>query len=130
MKSVDVTKPVMEKVVRFEKRRSFWWVGRFILVLLVLCSAGLWLSWIAAEQIAERQTLELLTLFTQDREIISEFSQDTITIFWEELPQGKLIIIGALILLIIGFILLTKKRRMVVWKRMQQIKKYIKEDYE
>ena len=130
MKSVDVTKPVMEKVVRFEKRRSFWWIGRFFIILLVLCSAGLWLSWIAAEQIAERQTLELLTLFTQDREIISEFWQDTLTIFWEELPQGKLIIIGVLLLLIIMLILLTKKRRMIVWKRIQQIKKYIKEDYE
>lgn len=122
MKSIDMTKPVMEKVMRFEKRRSLWWLGRFFLILLVLSAAGLWLLWVVATQIAQRQTMELLTLFTQDREIIAEFWQDTLTVFWEELPQGKLIIIFLILAVIVLFILLTRRHRMIVWKRIRQIK--------
>ncbi len=124
MKPIDVTKTVMNQVVRFEKRRSFWWLAKFFFVLLVLMSAGIWLLEIAFTQIAERHTLELLTLFTQDREIIAQFWQDTLLIMWEELPQRKLIIAGVMIVGIIMIILLTRPQRMILWKRLRQILQY------
>ncbi len=126
MKPIDMKKPVMEKVVRFEKKRSFWWLGKFFFILLVLFFAGVWILRVAATQIAERQTLDLLTLFTQDREIVAEFWQDTLMVFWEELPQNKLIIAGVILLVIVAFVLLTRTRRMIVWKRIQQIKNFKK----
>lgn len=124
MKTIDVTKSVMNQVVRFEKRRSFWWLAKFFFALLVLTSAGIWFLGIAMTQIAERHTLELLTLFTQDREIIAQFWQDTLLVIWEELPQRKLIIAGIMIVSIIVVVLLTRPRRMIIWKRIRQIIKY------
>lgn len=121
MKTIDVTKPVMHQVVRFEKRRSLWWLAKFFCILLVLFFAGAWFLWVAAAKITERRTLELLTLFTQDREVVAQFWQDTLMVIWEELPQKKLITAGIFFAGFIVFILLTKKRGMIVWKRISQI---------
>lgn len=124
MKTIDVSKQVMDEVVHFEKKRSLWWLGRFLFILLVLLAAGISFLWIAVTQIFERQTLELLTLFTQNREIIGEFWQDTLLVFWEELPQKKLAV-GLIALFAVGaMILVTRKQLRVLWKKMRQLAKY------
>ncbi len=124
MKKIDVTKSVMNQVVGFEKRRSFWWIGKFLFILFVLGALGIWVFWIAATEILQRQTLELLTLFTQDREIIAQFWQDTIMVFFEELPQRKLAVSFLALLGVVLFVLLTRKKFMIVWKKIQQLAKY------
>ena len=114
----------MNQVVGFEKRRSFWWIGKFLFILFVLGALGIWVFWIAATEILQRQTLELLTLFTQDREIIAQFWQDTIMVFFEELPQRKLAVSFLALLGVVLFVLLTRKKFMIVWKKIQQLAKY------
>ncbi len=124
MKTIDVTKSVMDQVVGFEKRRSFGWLGRFFFILFVLGALGIWVFWIAAAEIFERQTLELLTLFTQDREIIAQFWQDTMMVFWEELPQRKLAVSFIALLGAILLVIFTRKKFMIVWRKIQQLAKY------
>ncbi|MBI2404802.1 hypothetical protein HYV22_01325 [Candidatus Gottesmanbacteria bacterium] len=121
MKNIDITGPVMDNIVRFEKRRSLLWFLRFVVIVFTLFFLAVLLLWIAFGQIMERQTLELLTLFKEDREIIAQFWQDTLMIFWEELPQRKLVISVGILAGIIIFSLLTRKQRMIVWKRIRQI---------
>jgi len=124
MKTIDVTRLVMDQVVGFEKRRSAWWIGKFLFILFVLGALGIWVFWIAVTEIFERQTLELLALFTQDREIVAQFWQDTIMVFWEELPQEKLAIGFLALLGVVIFIFINRKNISIIWKKMRQLAKY------
>ncbi len=120
---VDLTQPVMEKIVRFEKRRSKIWLIRFTAIVAVLLLVGAVLAVRAAQRIWERQSLELLTLFAEDREIIAQYWQDTLGIFWEELPQRSLTLLALALILLLLIIFFTRKKRQVVKKRMHVLVK-------
>ncbi len=124
MKKLDVRKPVMDKVTGFERRRSGWWLGRFFLVIFILGSVLISLFWFLTQTLADRQAWELLTLFIQDPEVIADYWQDTLWIFWEEMPHRPIIIAGVLIISIILFILATRRKRKIMQKRMGQLAKY------
>ncbi len=84
----------MEKIVRFEQRRTHVWMRLFrvsVGFLFMLSGVFLWQVWL---RLSDRQTLDLLTLLREDREIIQEFWQDSALVFIEELPQGTLLVAG------------------------------------
>ncbi len=126
MKTIDVSKSVMNQVVGFEKRRSAWWIGKFLFILFVLGALGIWVFWVAVTEIFERQTLDLFALFTQDKEVIGQFWQDTVMVFWEELPQEKLVIGFLALLGVVIFIFINRKNIFIIWKKMRQLAKYNK----
>lgn len=121
MKPIDVTKPVMDKIVRFEERRTHAWMRLFrvsIGLLFTLSGVFIWQVWL---QLYERQTLDLLTLVREDREIIQEFWQDSALVFIEELPQDTLITAG-IFLLAIGIIFwVTRRKRKVIRKKLKEL---------
>ena len=123
MKHPDVTRSVMEQVARYEQGRSAGWLRRFrVFIVLLLLAAGAILWWIW-QQLQERRVLDLLELFWEDAEIIREFWRDTVSVFWEELPQGALLIAG-LILLGIGITAwLTRRTRAITHKRLARLAK-------
>lgn len=123
MKNIDVTKTVMQKVVRFEERRSRRFLGIFWSVMIVLCSLlslFLWHAWII---INERGTLDMLALFSEDREIIAEFWQDTVSVMFEELPQKTLIVALIIIVILVGYWIITRRRRRVMKRRLAELAK-------
>ena len=124
MKTIDVSKHVMDEVVHFEKKRSLWWLGRFLFIFLVLLAVGVWFLWIAVTQIFERRTLELLTLFKEDRETIAQFWQDTFSVFWQELPQRKLIVVALAIVAIFILLFLTRRKRAIIEQKIRHLAKY------
>lgn len=111
----------MEKVVRFEQQRTHAWMRLFrVSVGLLFALSGLFLYqvWL---QLSERQTLDLLTLVQEDREIIQEFWQDSALVFFEELPQEALLLAG-IFLLAIGIILwVTRRKRKVIGKKLNEL---------
>lgn len=123
MKNIDVTKSVMDRVVLLEESRTHRWIRKFrtiIGVLMVLLGVFIWRVWVL---VSERHTLDLLTLFREDREIIAEFWQETVITFIEELPQRLLVIVLLVIVLILAVFLMTRKRRAVINRKLAELEK-------
>ena len=123
MGKVDVTRSVMEKITRYERERSGVWVLRFrafIGVLLGLAVLMLWRVWM---QMQETGSLDLLSLFWEDAEIIREFWKDTMSVFWEELPQEALVVAGVVLLSLCFVIWWTRKKRKIITRRLTELAK-------
>ncbi len=126
MKKIDITKLVMERIVKIEKRRTWVWIWRFIILNLVLVIGGLGFLIIAGKQIFEMDTFSILSLFGEDREIISEFWQDSVSTFWEELPKLQLGIGVGLLIVVVIFIWIKRKRIKLMIKKIKNIAMYSK----
>lgn len=123
MKNVDISQSVMHKVAVFERQKIRLWLAGFISAI-GLIALGLGVSvWYAASQIMEQRSLELLSLFREDPEIIREFWQDTLDVFWEEFPKTALIVIVIAILLVIFMFILTQRNRIIIRKKLKQLDK-------
>jgi hypothetical protein len=122
-KRVDVTTSVMESVARFERLRTHGWVWRFRLVLatgIVFFVLAVWRIW---QQLQERGTLDLLALLWEDAEIIREFWQDTVMIFWAELPEASIYVAFCILLALVMIVWWTRKRRKIMSRRLAELAK-------
>ncbi|HEX6977060.1 MAG TPA: hypothetical protein VF185_01705 [Patescibacteria group bacterium] len=127
-KNTDLTKSVMDKVVKIEKRRSWAWISRFVILNLILFLGGLGFLIIAGKQIFDMDTLSILSLLGEDREIISEFWQDSVSTFWEELPKAYIGLgIGLLIIVVILFWIKRKRIKLMI-KKIKNIAMYAKKE--
>jgi hypothetical protein len=124
MKTIDVSKNVMGKVVSLEKGRTKRWLLRFFIAVAVLLISFIAFGIFAVQTISERQGWDLLTLFQQDPEIIAAYWRDTLWIFWEEAPQRIVFAVGAIVIIIIGVFILTRRRRTILRKKLHQLEKY------
>lgn len=128
MKTPDITSRVMEDVITFEKKRSKRFLWGFSLLVLVLGFISLILGIQAIQNIYEFQTLDALTLLGQDREIIFGYWQEAAFILENELPWDLLIPGGMIVLGIVGLVLVTRNRRRLTQKRLQNVAKYKKKE--
>lgn len=127
MKTIDLTKPVMERVVRFERQRTTRWIRVFSVavgILVVLVFVFLVRAWI---RLSERHTWDLFALFLEDKEIILEFWQDTAMTFFEELPQKILLTAGAVAAGIALLFVFTVRKRAIILRKMRELAKRTKE---
>lgn len=123
MKRVDVTKSVMENVARYERERSTGWLQRFRVIIVALLLLAVFILGRVWQQLQERGSLDLLSLFWEDAEIIREFWQDTLSIFLEEIPQETLLGAVWILLGIVMFVWLTRKRRKIIKRRLSELAK-------
>lgn len=128
MKTIDLSKSVMNRVVKFEKRRSIVWLSRLIIFIVILIVSLVGVLWLITREVIERKTLVLLELFAEDREIINEFWQDTILTFWEELPQEQFALTVVILLSLMMAILLSRQKLKVVIRRIKQLTSLKKEE--
>ncbi len=120
MSEKDLTKSVMNKVVALEKRRSGWWLLKFILGAAGLgVTAGILLLAVWG-QLEQQQAWDSLSLFQEDSEIIHQYWQDTLWVLWEELPKEQLIIGLVALGLVLLILIWGAKKLPVVWKRLRQ----------
>lgn len=119
----DVTRSVMRQVLQFEEKRTKGWLLIFSALVLLIASCialGLVRTYFI---LAEQHTWDVLELFGQDREIIAEFWQDTLIIFWTEIPKVTLFFsIGLLLVLILVWII-TRRQRQIVRRRLTEFAK-------
>jgi len=124
MKTIDVSQNVMKKVVRLEKGRTKRWFICFIAVVFILILLFLFFMIRGAQIISDRQGWDLLILFRQDPEIITSYWRDTLWIFWEEAPQRIIFLSIVVLVVIIGIIVWTRRKRKVLHKKLRQLEKY------
>ena len=127
---VDLTSRVMEKVVRFEKRRIRAWLIRFFLIFLIILTGVIIIGWLTLLEVSQRGTLELLTLLQQDPEIIAEYWPEVVTTIWIELPRLTLGILGVLIGVLLFIFLSTRRARKVIGRKKQELAKHPKARYD
>lgn len=126
MNNPDVRASVMEKVVRFEAKRTRDWLVRFFTILLLAIAAVVGGAFVVGVRLWEREAWEPLTLFWEDPEIVAEFWRDTLSVLWEETPQSWVYLVGAGIVLLVILIIGTRRRRKVIRKRLQKLAQYNK----
>ena len=124
MKTVDVTKRVMKKVTGFERRRIAVWSRWFMVMALGLFVGCGTMFVLVVRDLMEKRAFDVLELFTEDREIIAEFWKEVLETFLDELPQGMILIAGIMFIALILFILVTRRKRMIIDKKLHQLEKY------
>ena len=122
----DVRASVMEKVVRFEAKRTRDWLVQFFVILLLTVAAVIGGAFVVGVRLWEREAWEPLTLFWEDPEIVTEFWQDTLFVLWQETPQLWAYLVGAGVILLIALIVGTRRRRRVIQRRLQKLAQYEK----
>lgn len=124
MKHIDVSDQVMKKIVRLEKTRTTWWTRWFMVFVTALAIlAGIFL-WVSIVILSEVKAWDLLTLLSEDWEIIAEFWQDTLSTFLQELPVGNLLLgLLAFIGILVAFISTKRRRAIIRFKQSQLAKK-------
>jgi hypothetical protein len=121
---IDVSNKVMQDVVGFETKQIKRWKGAFYIVLSLLVIISLFTLYFIYHILKLQGTFDLLELFSEDKEIIAEFWQDTIMVFWEELPYKAVLLVFISILFIIGLIVGTRRRRKILKRKEDVLKKF------
>jgi hypothetical protein len=124
MKHTDITTTVMETIAEREKQRisSFRW--RFFTLLGVLGILCISLFVVVGMRLRQQQTFDLLEVFSEDREIIAQFWQDTVISFLQELPQPETCIVGVVICVVVCAIVSTRRKRQILKRIENEIQKY------
>ena len=125
MKRSYITEKIMNKVIIYEENKSRNWLRRFMVILLVLVISVLLFMILFVKEMNYNKTFDLLSLFTEDKEIIDQFWQDTLSVFLMEIPQnyallGLIGLISLIVLVIIG-----RKKLKLVKKKLGQVEKYL-----
>lgn len=111
----------MTKIIAFEKRRVAVWLTWFVSALLALVVFVVAAIWVFGAEVVRRQTVDLVALFAEDREIIAEFWQDTVQTIVAELPLEPLLlgagVVGVLALLWV----VTKRERGRILHRVRDL---------
>ena len=123
MKTSNLTQNIMNEVLRFEKKRIAGWIGRFITILLLLTGVFLFAFSVTLRIFDERKIWDLLSLFSEEKEIIADFWQDTIAVVWEELPTEWLIVGFIALSSIILFIIVNRKKIYIIRKKILYLRK-------
>lgn len=119
----NITKTVMHEITSFEEQRSKSWIALFWLTILIIMATVIWAAVRTYMVLADRQALDLLEIFQQDREIFQEYWQDVLFIFLAELPQ-KTVIFGAIVLvLLVTYWVVTKQQRARTRRRLLELAK-------
>jgi hypothetical protein len=126
MKKNILTEKIMDNVVSFEKKRSRNRFAVFIIVILALIAVLLIAIYFFNKSASETGSYDLFTLLSQDKEIIADYWQDTIMVFWEEVPQGLVILIFLCLISIISYILISRRKLRITRKKLESIDKYEK----
>lgn len=116
----------MDKVARFEERRTKRWILCFLAIILVLGMGFLWAFLRSFVTLSEQQTFAVLELLWEDREIITEFWQETLSTVVIELPRWTLSIGVGVVFLFVSFWISTRHKRTITRRRIAELAKWKK----
>ena len=124
MKTHDVSRQVMDSVVRFENIRTRRWWTLFIAVIFVLLGSAGIAVYIAGTSLFEEEIRNLVALYFEDFDMIKNLWQDALEFIWAIVPK-ELIYFAVCIIIFVGIlIILTRSKRRLNAKRLQSIARY------
>lgn len=98
-------KEIIEKVYKYETRKTIFEVVLRLVFILFLAFAGLIFGQILFQALTEQKTLDVFEIFTEDIQIIKEYWGDVIAVLYEETPKLTLFIFLILVALLLGALL-------------------------
>ncbi len=113
----------MEKITNYERERSSGWLRRFRVLLGALLALVVLAVGHVSRQLYENNSLDLLTLFLEDAEIVGEFWLDTMSVFFEELPRDTMVFVGCMLLGLVLLFWQTRKKRKIIDRRLRVLAK-------
>jgi hypothetical protein len=122
--STDVSKKVMEKIIRLEEGSALRWRRKYFLILIILSGILAGGIYFIIRNLLELQTFALLSLFGEDREIIMEYWRDTLATAWEESPHELIFLGFFMCAMIVLYVYFTRRKRFLLKKKMKQVEKY------
>lgn len=126
MKHINVTHSVMDKVARYEEKNTSRWLIVFSISLGAILFVLGFLTWSLYTTTIDMHTWDLVELFAEDRSIVGEFWQDTVSIIFAEVPPVVLFLIASLILVAIFMLIRTRKKRKVIARVRTELAKHKK----
>lgn len=123
-RKIDLTQPVLKEIVKIEKGKTAIFLSWFILAIFSLLGLASVILFVAFEMISDQGTLDLLQLFGEDKEVISEFWKDTLQTFWEELPKTNLVVGLLAVVTLVILIFALRKKIAIIIKKIKILVKY------
>ena len=128
MKKIDVTQTVMKNIAVMEKRRITSYRRKLLIVFSCLALLFVGVITVTFKILSDQQTFDLLTVFSEDREIIAEFWQDTVMSMFQELPLPELAFGGIVLCTVFVIVAVTRRKRDIVSRKEKELKRYMKEE--
>lgn len=113
----------MDKVVRFEARRTTQWILRFLATVFVLIAVILWALLRSYTTLSQQRTFDVFEILWEDREVVAEFWQETLATVVTELPRWTLTIGVGFVVLFVGYLISTGRKRTIARRRMAELAK-------
>lgn len=125
MKNIDITRKIMQDIASMERRRITSFRRKLSVAFggLVIIFAGI--AFIIYRILLQQQTFDLLTVFSEDREIIAEFWQDTVMSILMELPLTEIVLGGIVVCTVLAMGIATRKRRSITKRKEKELQKYL-----
>lgn len=122
-KKFDISKKVMKQVAGFEKKRSIRRLIEILSVIIIVLIPSLIFLYLAISDIINQRSLDMLSIFGEDPEIVGQYWKDTLSTFWQELPQEKILIGITFLTFAIILLIIFRKKIRVIFKRLKSLKK-------
>lgn len=127
-KKQALDKEIISGVYDFEKKRTISGVIRYIFFILLFSIITISCLVITYSILKEQQTLDLLDLFFEDKEIIAQYLGDVLNIFYIEMPKKWVLILLISVLLLCVSLFIILKKSSVIKNRLQTLRKEEKEN--
>ncbi len=114
----------MDQVVVYERKRSFFWLLKLSFILFVVFAVGGFFLWSTISELMQQRSFDLLSLFSEEFEVIKEYWKDTLLTFIEEIPPEKIILGIVFILIAIVILIKFRKKIKLVLTKLKNIAKY------
>lgn len=128
MKKVDLTQKILKKVVSFEKRRIWYWVVQKVILFILFVVLSSFFFWIILIVLKQTQTLGLLGILWEDREVIQLHGREVAETILNEVPIEFFVAILVSVALAIFVIITVVKDLGKISKRLGSIKRYLKNE--
>ena len=120
-------KDIIQSIYQFESKRTTRNIFFFAFIIVALLFLITFFANLAYEILKEQQTLDLLSVFQEDFEVIQNNIGDIIDTFWEESPQTLLFLLFFFIMAFLTTLYLITANFKKIKNRIFSAKKYFKQ---
>lgn len=122
MTSQQLEHEVMNRVVRYERRRLRRWRSIFLGSLIVLFGAAVVLLVWIGQDLHEHESLKVLGIFTEDWSVIRQGWYDAFRSIWTDIPRHLSLEVALVVLIVLGVILGTRRQRAIQQRKRASIR--------
>lgn len=123
MKKNNLENKIIEDIYRIEEKNMRWYFIRCAVFLLFSLSLLTAAFFAVMEILTEQETFDLLNLFEEDAEIITNYINEVALLFWEEIPKAEFAALALIGILSVLTALIFIRKFPVVRHKIDAIKK-------